>query len=183
MGARRSVELRQSVGRAKSAAVHAVRSSGLRQPSAEPQPMPRRAAGMPVLLAVDQALGRVAATPWLKRWGLLVARKCRLPCADELDRLVLAEQIEQVAQRLRRARVLSEGSRASTSAASSRAAPRYLPCTSGRATRKPGRPLCRVPSRSPSPRSLRSSSAMRKPSSVSRKMASRALAVSPSGVL
>ena len=43
--------------------------------------------------------------------------------------------------------------------------------------RKPGMPLCRVPSTSPSPRSRKSSSAMRKPSSVSRRMASRALAV------
>ena len=42
---------------------------------------------------------------------------------------------------------------------------------------KPGMPLCRVPSTSPSPRSFRSSSAMRKPSSVSRMMASRAFAV------
>ena len=107
----------------------------------------------------------------------------RLARADQPDRLVLAEKIEQMPQALRRARVASVGSRDKMSAASSRAAPRYLPCTSGRASWKPGRPLWRVPSTSPSPRRRRSSSAMRKPSSVSRRMASRALAVSPSGAL
>ena len=75
------------------------------------------------------------------------------------------------------------GSRVSISVASSRAAPISLPCTSMRATRKPGMPDWRVPSTSPSPRSRRSSSAMRKPSSVSRMISSRALAVSPSGAL
>jgi uncharacterized membrane protein len=44
-------------------------------------------------------------------------------------------------------------------------------------------PDWRVPSTSPSPRSFRSSSAMRNPSSVSRMMASRACATSPSGSL
>ena len=48
---------------------------------------------------------------------------------------------------------------------------------SSRASRKPGRPDCRVPSTSPSPRRRRSSSAMRKPSSVSRIVSSRACAV------
>ena len=75
------------------------------------------------------------------------------------------------------------GSRVSMSAASSRAA-----SEGGRALRagqrgSPGMPLCRVPSTSPSPRSRKSSSAMRKPSSVSRMIASRALAASPSGAL
>ena len=102
---------------------------------------------------------------------------------EQPDRLVALEQIEQVAQRLAARATSSSGSRASISAASSRAAPSSLPCTSMRATRKPGMPDWRVPSTSPSPRSRKSSSAMRKPSSVSRMISSRALAVSPSGAL
>ena len=49
----------------------------------------------------------------------------------------------------------------------------------GSAVLKPGRPDWRVPRISPSPRRRRSSSANRKPSSLSRRIDSRALAVSP----
>ena len=105
----------------------------------------------------------------------------RLPRPQQPDRLVALEQIEQMRAAPRRAARRGRDRARAISAASSRPAPSSLPWTSSRATRKPGMPLCRVPSRSPSPRSRRSSSAMRKPSSVSRMMASRALAVSPSG--
>ncbi len=47
--------------------------------------------------------------------------------------------------------------------------------------RNRGRPDCATPIRSPAPRSFKSSSAMRKPSSVARMISSRAFAVSPSG--
>ena len=50
-------------------------------------------------------------------------------------------------------------------------------CSTGSARRQPGAPDCRLPSRSPPPRSRKSSSAMTKPSSVSR---SRRAAAAPS---
>jgi len=76
---------------------------------------------------------------------------------------------------------VSVGSRARTSCASLRAGSSSTPCVSIRAPLNPGMPDCRVPSTSPSPRSRRSSSAMRNPSSVSRRIWMRAFAVSPSG--
>ena len=99
------------------------------------------------------------------------------------DRLVALEQIEQVPQRLAARRWRESGSRDSISAASSRAALDQLAVHLDARDAEARHAACRVPSTSPSPRSRKSSSAMRKPSSVSRMIASRALAVSPSGAL
>ena len=107
----------------------------------------------------------------------------RLPRPDQADRFVAFEQIEQVAQRLS-AFALRVSDRVRTAALRRRAPPTAVrmdtPC--GR-PESPASPLWRVPSTSPSPRSFKSSSAMRKPSSVSRMIARRAFAVSPSGAL
>ena len=102
--------------------------------------------------------------------------------AQQSDRFVAREQIEQPTQRFAarglQLRIALEDQRGIVAGRG-----KSLPWTSSRAMRKPGMPLCRVPSTSPSPRSRRSSSAMRKPSSVSRKIASLALAIGPSGAL
>ena len=97
-----------------------------------------------------------------------------------LHRFVAAEQIQQQAQRLA-ARPDSSGSRSRTSRASSCATAISSSWCARSARRNAGKPLCRVPSTSPPPRSRRSSSAMRKPSSVSRRIARRCRATSPSG--
>src|SRR5690606_24669505 len=68
---------------------------------------------------------------------------------------------------------------ASSDARSRRAASRSSTSRGSEATRKRGRPCCRVPATSPSPRISRSSSARRKPSVVEAKAPSRLAALAP----
>ena len=94
--------------------------------------------------------------------------------SEQLHGGVPLEKVEQQPQGLARDR-LRAGGRAPRRDGHRRARPRAGRRRSSRASLKPGRPDCRVPSTSPSPRRRRSSSAMRKPSSVSRIISSRAL--------
>ena len=84
---------------------------------------------------------------------------------------------------LRRGRISGPGRGRGSACASSRAAASSSPCTARSASWNSGMPLWRVPRSSPAPRSRKSSSAMTKPSSVSRMVFSRAFAVSPSGAV
>ena len=93
-------------------------SAGMVQPDAEAQ----------------KKLASLAATAKARSPGQAQGRGGRVDSTrpDQLDRFVFAKQIEQLPQRLA-ARRRSVASRDRISAASSRAAPRYFPCTSGRA--------------------------------------------------
>ena len=136
----------------------------------------RRAEEFAALIENGRA-ARIATAPAAPPTTQVNARKSP-PCPQQPDRLVALEQIEQMA---RPATWRGEIDRARASARRRRGPVEQLAMKFEPRHAKARHAACRVPSRSPSPRSRRSSSAMRKPSSVSRMMASRAPASLPSG--
>ena len=103
---------------------------------------------------------------------------CSLPRRQRPHRRGPLEQPQQHAHRPAALRRRACGSRCSSTAASRCAMCSRSSCSTGSASRKPGSPDCLVPSRSPPPRSRKSSSAIRKPSSVSRSSVRRRRAAS-----